>query len=780
MNVKKTNTDPFRNTTATNAEKLQKSPEIPTSQDKERLKEPFSQAPSITETARAQAKTIAGLIQSLQAQDLSQNPHRSLSEVLSLGFNKSLLKETSCQKAIEVYMQALVSILDPVKKDSESSLQAPEPLATLSLLEDIERQAPLLESLTAIKPLYKRIYQYYSNAYFNHKQDGNLPFLSGTDADSTRLQAVFKEQFKAFILNVYHPKHITTDIPFYRADFNLVAPPTPQNITCIHNTEGYFNITDEAFSEYLSSETILGKALSLQGPNSASPIGYNIYLPENPKALLVRVYGGYGTHDICKAAAYEFNFIKNFEKVLLHQGIAVANLSLPDLLELNEHQSVMRKDLYLKIQSCIHTFYSTLHESPEKLDTKLLALKNLPIFLGGNSFGAGLSLNHSKLYPNTFTGYISSCGVLDPASHRGALDPSQIDYHFPTLETASTVQEPVLVFQNFNDRNVRAQNGLKWANEAYKHNTAFQLCILHNGATAGPPTHQASIYSGHATPTTESSFQTYTQHLAAFLLDHKKQSSGITEDINRWRSHEYGSYFQKYNNYKDPETQEWKGKLDKQFLSEAYRIYKNSRPALNLDGHPAPEKNLASLITDPKYQKASWSECYFPLYKASYLADQFNFSMLSDLQMCDNIDTKINTISESLFHTLLPAMSQYYTANISLSEEDKKACLGYLKKTLMHCISSPMHINYQLTPLVHSFLKAFFHLYPEAAEEVVAPSKIREADAQSEPLKKKFLKQIHKSRSLGAKVIAKTVSHLHTNKRLEKLVKDYRSSPKSF
>lgn len=779
MYRKITNTDPFRNTTATNTEKPQKTAHTPTSQNKDSLKEPFSQAPSITATPRAQAKTIAGLIQSLQAQDLSKNPHRSLSEVLRSGFNKSLLEETSCQKAIEAYMQALVSILDPVTKDWESSLQTPEPLETLSLLEDIERQGPLLETLPGIKPLYTRIYQYYSNAYFDHKQAGNLPFLSGTDADSTRLQAVLKEQFKAFILNVYHPKHIVSDIPFYRADFNLVAPQVPPNTICIHNTEGYFNITDEALSKELSSKPILGKALYLEGDSSASPIGYNIYLPENPKAILVRVYGGFGTGDICKAKAYEFNFIKNFEKVLLHQGIAVANLSLPDLLELNEHQSMMSKDLYLKIQSCIHTFYSTLHESPEKLDTKLLALKNLPIFLGGNSFGAALSLNHSKLYPNTFTGYVSSCGVLDPGSHRRALDPSQIDYHFPTLETASTVQEPVLVFQNFNDRNVRAQNALNWAKKAYQHNTAFQLCILHNGGTDGPPTHQASIYSGHAIPTSEKSFEAYTQHLAAFLLDPKKQTTGITEDINRWRSHEYGSYFQKYNNYKDPETQEWKGKLDKHFLSEAYRIYKNSRPALNLEGHPAPEKNLANLITDPKYQEASWSECYFPLYKASYLADQFDFRMLSDLQNLDNIDTKIDTISESLFQTLLPAMSQYFTANISPSEEDKKACLGYLKQTLMRCISSPMQINYQLTPLIHSFLKTFFHLYPEDAENIVMPSKIQEAQAQSEPLKKKLLKQIHKSRLLGAKVIIKTVSHLYANKRLKKLVKGYRSSPKA-
>ena len=60
-------------------------------------------------------------------------------------------------------MQALVDILDPVTKDWESAPQAPEPLETLSLLEDIERQALLLEALPAIKPLYRRIYQYYKD-----------------------------------------------------------------------------------------------------------------------------------------------------------------------------------------------------------------------------------------------------------------------------------------------------------------------------------------------------------------------------------------------------------------------------------------------------------------------------------------------------------------------------------------------------------------------------------------------------------------------------------------
>ncbi len=435
----------------------------------------------------------------------------------------------------------------------------------------------------------------------------------------------------------------------------------------------------------------------------------------------------------------------------------------------------MSKELYLKIQSCIHTFYSTLHENPEKLDAKLLALKNLPVFLGGNSFGAALSLNHSKLYPNTFKGYISSCGVLDPVYKRGTLSSSQIDYHFPTLETASAVQEPVLVFQNFNDRNVRAQNAFNWAKEAHQHNTAFQLCILHNGGTDGPPTHQASIYSGHAIPTTESSFQTYTQHLAAFLLDPKKQTSGITEDINRWRSHEYGSYFQKYNNYKDPETQEWKGKLDKHFLSEAYRIYKNSRPALNLEGHPPPEKNLASLITDPKYQEASWAECYFPLYKAAYLADQLGVTGIQYLEYSENIAHKVATVSETLLETLLPAMNQYFTLALTPSKEEKEALLGHLRETIMGCIDNSSKLNSQLRPLMQFFLKTFFYLYPEDAENVVIPSKLAEADAQSDRLKKKLLKQIHKSRSLGASVIGRTISHLHANKRLEKLVQDYRS-----
>ncbi len=49
----------------------------------------FSQVPSMAASARA--KSDKDLIESLQAQDLSQNPHRSLSEVLSLAFTPSLL-----------------------------------------------------------------------------------------------------------------------------------------------------------------------------------------------------------------------------------------------------------------------------------------------------------------------------------------------------------------------------------------------------------------------------------------------------------------------------------------------------------------------------------------------------------------------------------------------------------------------------------------------------------------------------------------------------------------
>ena len=144
MDKKITNTGKFHHTTAPHTEKPQKNPDTRTFEQKNKLKDTLSKAPSMAATTRAPAETLAGLIHALQGQDLSKNPHRSLSEVLNLGFTASLLEEASCQKALLAYMQALVSILDPVTKDWETTLQDPKPLETLSLLEDIERQSPLL------------------------------------------------------------------------------------------------------------------------------------------------------------------------------------------------------------------------------------------------------------------------------------------------------------------------------------------------------------------------------------------------------------------------------------------------------------------------------------------------------------------------------------------------------------------------------------------------------------------------------------------------------------
>src|SRR5690606_26115273 len=104
--------------------------------------------------------------------------------------------------------------------------------------------------------------------------------------------------------------------------------------------------------------------------------------------------------------------LHNYEKYLMNHGVAIIKLNLPDLLELDVPQSQMPEDLHRKIQDCIHKFYRTLTENPEKLHTRLKEINTDKIYLGGSSFGGLICVRHAQMYPDDFSGYISIDGAL--------------------------------------------------------------------------------------------------------------------------------------------------------------------------------------------------------------------------------------------------------------------------------------------------------------------------------------------------------------------------------
>src|SRR5204863_5166016 len=169
-------------------------------------------------------------------------------------------------------------------------------------------------------------------------------------------------------------------------------------IKVISNNKGYFDSLniDNGAQLYLDD----------------SPIGYNIHLPiDKINSVMVKVYGGDESEEREKSA-YRPLKLNTLETHLLNNGIAIIQLNLPDLLKLNTSQGSMPEDLFLEIHACIHQFYDTIKNAPEKLDESLKVLKNKGLFLYGASFGGMMVLTHAEHYPGTYAGYISHDGGI--------------------------------------------------------------------------------------------------------------------------------------------------------------------------------------------------------------------------------------------------------------------------------------------------------------------------------------------------------------------------------
>ena len=168
------------------------------------------------------------------------------------------------------------------------------------------------------------------------------------------------------------------------------SPPNIQNkeIYTVSNNDGYLTLKEGNNINWFK-----GNALTLTG--TYSPIGYNISLPPKTIAInniLVTVYGGRKANEREKKAynPLAFDFVGNY---LLQRGTVIITLNLPDLLKLQVYQLEMPKHLHQEIHDCIHHFYHTLRNTPEKLHSLLKPLRNIKNISDGIEFWWGNSFS---------------------------------------------------------------------------------------------------------------------------------------------------------------------------------------------------------------------------------------------------------------------------------------------------------------------------------------------------------------------------------------------------
>lgn len=302
--------------------------------------------------------------------------------------------------------------------------------------------------------------------------------------------------YDGFLHNIYKTIFIE------RNNSQIASPNVIENIIEVYfNNDGYL-----AYEPTSNAHYNLIKSAPLKWNDS--PIGYNIYLPnEEAKQIMIIVYGGHNSTEDAYTSIPNENGLIN---ALLNYNIAVITLNLPDLLELKDFQSEMSQELHSKIHACINYMHSTINNNPEVLNKKLFALKHKPTFLYGASFGGRTAIRHAELYPATFNGYISHDGSLELdtmskndlplaknrwGNYKAHLNPSQ-------EEEIKKIQDPLLLMHNMDDNNVNIVTTLAFSTAMKKQNKEhlIQLCITPVGNKAKKGSNNALPNKGHFLP----------------------------------------------------------------------------------------------------------------------------------------------------------------------------------------------------------------------------------------------------------------------------------------
>jgi hypothetical protein len=645
--------------------------------------------------------------------------------------------------------------------------------ASVALVKRLEDKKDFFENSVCHQD-YHALYQDSLIRYFFHKMTHSQVYFCDYEKDRERLQKVASSVYATFIKRVLmKEKLVYVDNPLNGDDLEVTTlPPLLKDLNCkvITNNEGYFDV-DESFIDKLSLSPSIGNVLKLSATDE-TPIGYTAYLPQDPKAIWVCVYGGKKKKD--KKNAAQSSIPGLLDRGLLHQKVAVIYLNLPDLLESSGHQCIMPSKLYTKIHACIHRFHTVLSTHPESLHQDLGSLQGLPIGLYGASFGGALIFNQSLLYPNSFTRYISHSGVLDAS--RQYHQKGDLNKRFPVAKKAKDLQDTYLILHTANDPCVNVQCSLGFYKKAAAESKRVKLSIITKGGRGvGANSSSLFAHTGHFFPVLKKSFAFYIQEIVHFLTQ-AQPLTPLTEAISQWRAHTYESYMEKYMYAKDGQHTNQSRSLEKMILSQMYLIYKNACVFKGKDTVLAEP----SAILDAKRVEAIWDQHYFSQYKA-YKAAEFlleNNSKLNTFLKRGDSDVLLVKATERFLANHWIHFEEILNMKLGRQDVDlssiAKDLAGVFQQAFKELNNQGNWCELPFSTQCLELLAILLTDHPQLIEESIPKDDLEDIAKQSPRLKEELLETIRQSKRRGARVMREGLLSLHTEGRLESLVQDYK------
>ncbi|MCE3230948.1 MAG: hypothetical protein K0R52_876 [Alphaproteobacteria bacterium] len=403
-----------------------------------------------------------------------------------------------------------------------------------------------------------------------------------------------------------------------------------------YNNDGYQDTGKDGVADNKGSPLEEGK----------DPIGYNLYIPQMKiKAVIVEVYGGgqrlEETGSQC--TFYKRNDIKDHHKVLLSQGVAVAQLNLVDLHEWHLIQWQITEELYARIQRSIDKFFKVIKSDPESLSPDLSILKNKPIYLMGSSFGGGITVRHSQLYPHTFNGYINLSGQVDWSQRNVAAADHLTTIMFP--DQIDKIKDPILFVYNFDDNRVSLKQLLNFYDKAVGLGKGDLVRLWVNRQGGMMPQRekfgdQTDTLKGHRFPADPKLFNQMMQTMLQFI----EYPSNAIAPLHKWRS-------EKYKNYHIGASRNYLSDTGR-FLTDIYMAYKAS----SAEEKALFESELKELITRKVSTAGSrvWADNIEPaIFKTLFLSRPAKYVLYSRWdQIMQNILPEPGKMKEHLSNML--------------------------------------------------------------------------------------------------------------------------------
>lgn len=479
----------------------------------------------------------------------------------------------------------------------------------------------------------------------------------------------------------------------------------------ISNNEGYF-----------ANGHNNGLPLKLKDGKKETPIGYNIYLPAGKiKAMYVSVYGGFRASDIHEkvhrpSSNRLFGIVQNN---LLANNVAVIILNLPDLLMNHKFQGEMLENVHKVIHDSINEFYQTLKQKPNNLHSDIASLDthNIPIILGGASFGGRTAIRHAEIFPETFDRYVSHHGSLDnEMSMKSDIEPHKNrnkNYElFPWLDPSKHIEKinkPILIIDGLDDNNVNAKVGLSFLTKFKAHSADKSLARYLLTTKGNPASKKNYSDKGHFIPNDKIYIDT--------LINFVKNGPSLVPEFTDWTVLKGNQIANK--NYRS-------GSLQDKMVSHAFEIYKENH------------------INQPLSQ-AIWEKMYFPKLRITAFVEHLASSSDDDITKeiarfaeCINKDEVIkNTIQYQA-----PIMLAFFCEILGLqipSNMSNDDAVEFLKQSedIIHTTKTMFFDIYKYPSSLRMYLlNSFFNANPE----------ILDAHLQEITMHNIFLSQIEDAR----------------------------------